>query len=96
MALLVNRPKHPTDSRSGESQWLKEVTCDVDHTANTDVVADMSTVYEISSEQLNQLIRLRAKIRQQSRKLVLENVQDEVWQVFTVTRLDRLFEIRRI
>ena len=60
-----------------------------------EIVVDLDDVSLISSEELNELIRLQSKIRHSGRKLVLENVRPNLWQVFVVTRLDRLLDIRQ-
>lgn len=74
--------------------FLKEVEYRASHTDDSEVVVDLSSLTTISSDDLNELIRLQAKLRQQGRTLVLKNACEIITQVFTVTRLDRLFEIR--
>ena len=95
MPLLVRTPKQVTVALKGKSQWLKEATYDIEHNLDGDLVVDLSTVDTICTDELNELIRINAKARQRGRFVIIENVQDQVWQVFRVTRLDRLFQIRR-
>lgn len=55
---------------------------------------DLSGVERITSEEINDLIAFQAVLRHQRCKLVLENVSSQLKQVFRLTRLDRLFEVR--
>ena len=99
MALLVGR-QHPSDlpaqTHVKHRSWLQQAAYDVDHSTEVRVVVDLATVDRVCTEDLNRLIRLNARARQEGRRLILDNVQEPVWQVFTVTRLSRLFEIHRI
>lgn len=74
--------------------WLKEAKYVAEQTADAEIVVDISAVDRISSAELNQLIRLHLDVRQQGRVLVLEQAQRQVWEIFTLTRLNRLIEIR--
>jgi anti-anti-sigma factor len=96
MALLLGTPKHNTLPPAGKVSWLQVAADDVNQSLVSKVVVDLTTVEVIRSEELNELIRLNARLRQQGRSLSIENVQDQVWQVFMLTRLDRLFRISRI
>lgn len=74
--------------------FLKEAYYRASRTEESEIVVDLSSVVTITSDDLNELIGFQAKLRQQGRTLVLEHPSDLVLQVFTVTRLDRLFTIR--
>ena len=94
MPLLASRPKSSSNVVDGDPHWLEEASYALDHTTDTEIVVNLSSLQTIRSSQLNDLIRMQVRARQAARRLVLENVQDQLWQVFTVTRLDRMFEIR--
>jgi len=66
----------------------------IQHSSEVEIVVDMSSVQRICSEDLNELLRLHLELRTQGRKLVLENALDHVVQVFSITRLDRVLELR--
>lgn len=54
---------------------------------------NFSTVEFLSSETLGELIKLDKKVKQHSGKLVLTNIKPEIYEVFAITRLNKLFEI---
>ncbi len=76
------------------ASWIEQARYVVEHSTCAEIVVDMSAVQRIRSQEINELIRLQLEINADGRKLVLENVLDHLWQVFSVTRLDRLVEIR--
>ncbi len=95
MTLLVASPNHSTEIADVQFHWLKEAHDVADHTHDHEVVVDIAAIETISSDELSELIRLKSKMRNAGRSLVLENVQQHLWEVFTVTRLDRLLDLRR-
>jgi anti-anti-sigma regulatory factor len=62
--------------------------------SSEEVVLDCAEVATVNSEDLNQLIRFQARLRQEGASLVLANVPEHLVNVFTMTRLNRLFELR--
>ena len=60
-----------------------------------EVVLDCSDVAVVNSEDLNQLIRLQTGLRHEAATLVLTNVPEHLVDVFKMTRLNRLFELRK-
>ena len=94
MALLVGNPKRVLETDDIASHWLKKASDATEQNTDANLVVDMHVVETISSDELTALIRLHTRLRNEGRQLVLENVQDQLWQIFTVTRLDRLIEIR--
>jgi anti-sigma B factor antagonist len=58
----------------------------------SDVVLDMSGVGFINSSNLSKLLRLRKLILSHHRKLILCAVTTQVWGVFLVTGLEKIFE----
>lgn len=74
--------------------WIQDATNAARQSSETEIVVDMSSVERICSQDLNQLIELQRQLTAQGRKLVLENMLDHVTQVFLITRLDRVLEVR--
>ena len=58
------------------------------------VVVDLSDVEQINSGELGELAKIHLFLRQHDRKLILANVQDLVWEVFELTRMNRLIDVR--
>ncbi|HOF18273.1 MAG TPA: STAS domain-containing protein [Phycisphaerae bacterium] len=58
----------------------------------TDVVLNFSAVSFINSSNIARLLRLRKQMIASDRKLVLCDVNTQVWGVFLVTGLDKIFE----
>lgn len=56
------------------------------------VVLNLGGVTFLNSSNIARLLRLRKQIMNAGRKLVLSGVNDQVWGVFLVTGLDRIFE----
>ncbi len=67
---------------------------DADLSDRVDVVIDLTNVCKINSKDLNELIRLQLRVKHRGQRLVLTNVQETIFQVFSLTRLDRLIELR--
>lgn len=88
--------KKPNGSRGGDGtdHWIVQAKCDAEQSVCEEVVIDLSDVYHINSNDLNDLIRLQLRVKHTGQRLVLANVQQTVLQVFTLTRLDRLIELR--
>ena len=94
MTLLIASPNQGMEARDREFHWLELAHYSADQTDDPTFVVDLAAIETICSEDLNGLIRLQSKLRSGGRMLILENVQENVWQVFKVTRLDRLIEMR--
>jgi anti-sigma B factor antagonist len=56
---------------------------------------DFSSVAYVSSLMLGTLIRLHRKLQEAGRRLTLGNLRPEVYEVFEVTRLTVLLDVRR-
>ena len=95
MTLLVASPKQRTEVRGSEFHWLEAAHLSVNQTDDPNFVVDLAAIGTICSEELNELIRLQTRLRNAGRTLVLENVQENLWQIFNVTRLNRLIEMRQ-
>lgn len=58
------------------------------------LLLNFSEVRFLSSAALGKLIKLDKKIKQGGGKLVLSNIRPEIEEIFSITRLDRLFVIK--
>jgi anti-sigma B factor antagonist len=58
------------------------------------VILDMSKVEYVPSLGLGALVGLMRRLRQDAHRFVLVGLQAEVRTLFSITRLDKLFEIR--
>lgn len=58
------------------------------------LLLNFSNVEFLSSETLGELIKLEKKVKQHAGKLVLSNIKPEILEVFVITRLNKLFDIR--
>lgn len=87
---------NPTQVRLqvASDRWLENVSHLASGAGAREVVVDLSAVRQIGSRELNQLVRLQLRLKASGRALVVENAQDTVRNVFLLTRLDRLVEIR--
>ena len=83
----------PTRAFSRDS-WFEDVHNAAQDSPDAEIVVDMSAVERIQSRDLSDLVRLHLDFKQQERKLILENMLEEIARVFEVTRLDRVIEIR--
>ncbi len=79
----------PSDGR-----WLHELNRRAANLKDGEVVADLSEVRNISSRELGELVKIHLRLRQDDRRLVLENVQSFVMDIFELTRINRLVEVR--
>ena len=57
-----------------------------------DIILDMSQVSFVHSSNITQLLRIRKQLRLSDRRLRICGVGDNVWSVFMVTGLDKIFE----
>jgi anti-sigma B factor antagonist len=62
--------------------------------AAPDLTLDLSAVEFLSSMALTRFIRLDRDLRASGGRLSLVNVRPDVFQVFTVSRLDTLLDVR--
>ena len=74
---------------------MRDASNAIQHSSEQEIVVDMSSVQRICSEDVNELLRLHLELRTQGRKLVLEDTLDHVATVFSITRLDRVLELRQ-
>jgi anti-sigma B factor antagonist len=60
------------------------------------VILDMGNVVALSSVALGALVKLHRRLKALGRRLTLCNLSPEVYEVFEVTRLDTLLDIRPV
>ena len=58
------------------------------------LLLNFSSVEFLSSAALGKLITLEKKVRAHSGKLKLSNIRPEIYEVFAITKLNKLFDIR--
>lgn len=64
----------------------------LDSKSGVDVVLNLSGVTYVNSSNLAKLLKLRKKILNDRRRLVLCEIDTNVWGLFLVTGLDKVFE----
>ena len=74
--------------------WLKELKSQAVDSPVREIVVDLSDVEQTNSGELGELAKIHLFLRQHDRKLILANVQDLVWEVFELTRMNRLIDVR--
>jgi anti-sigma B factor antagonist len=88
---------------TGQRTSLDEETIDrirdqlfalADEGGESDLTLDFSNVEYLSSSALGVLLRLRKKLLTKGLAMSIENLRPHVHEVFVVTRLDRLFNVR--
>lgn len=65
----------------------------VDELGRRKILLNFSNVEFLSSAALGKLITLNKKLQSASGKLVLSNIDKQIFEVFVITRLDKLFVI---
>ena len=58
------------------------------------LLLNFSSVEFLSSAALGKLITLEKKVKAHSGKLKLSNIRPEIYEVFAITKLNKLFDIR--
>ena len=65
----------------------------IEQTPGIKLVLDFKEVQFLSSAVLGLLIRISKKIYESNGQFKLCNINDKIFQIFTITRLDRIFDI---
>ena len=65
----------------------------VDREANPKLLIDFSRVEHLSSAALGTLIKINNKIKQKGGQLRLSNIDPQIEEVFTITKLNKIFQI---
>lgn len=58
------------------------------------IVLNFASVEFLSSAALGKLITFEKKVKKNGAQLILTNIAPEIYQVFTITNLDKLFTIK--
>ena len=86
------------DRKLVESGNIQEVAQElfglVEKEQRKNLLLDFSTLDFLSSEALGKLISLDRLVKRQQGKLKLSNIRPEIYEVFTITKLNRVFDIR--
>lgn len=72
----------------------QELTKLVEEEKRTKLVLNFSAVQFLSSSALGKLINLDKKVKSHSGKLKLSNIGQNIYEVFAITRLNKLFDIK--
>jgi anti-sigma B factor antagonist len=67
----------------------------VDQQGRKNLVLNFANVEFMSSAALGKLITLRKKVQEAGGKLILCAIDPQIYEVFVITKLDRLFVVRR-
>src|SRR5688500_19416973 len=65
----------------------------VDESPNPKLLLDFSTVDHLSSAALGMLINANNSIKQRNGQLRLTNIKPQIYEVFVITKLNKLFRI---
>ena len=65
----------------------------IDENENPRLLLDFSTVDHLSSAALGMLININSKVRQKNGQLRLANIKPSIYEVFVITKLNKLFKI---
>jgi anti-anti-sigma factor len=75
-----------SEELAGISQRISEQPGEVPH-----VVLNFAAVSYVNSSNLAQLLKLRKQLTEKKRQLKLCSVKDDLWSVFLITGLDKVF-----
>lgn len=65
----------------------------IDRSNNPKLLLNFQNVEHLSSAALGMLITINNKIRQKGGQLRLTNIDPQIYEVFTITKLNKLFQI---
>ena len=66
----------------------------VEQEKKRDVLLNFSAVEFLSSAALGKLINLEKKVKDRGGRLKLSNIRPEIFEVFAITKLNRIFDIK--
>ncbi len=85
------------DRKILEELSIVEIGSELSHLADAYpgrmLIISFSNVDHLSSATLGLLIKLREQVNQQSGHLVLADIRPQIYEVFKITKLNRLFDI---
>ena len=70
-----------------------EIAGIVDASPNPKLLIDFTAVEHLSSAALGTLITINNKVRQKGGQLRLSNIDPQIYEVFVITKLNKLFQI---
>jgi len=86
-----------TNSKILDEQNIKEIgdtlNVIVDENENPRVLVDFANVDHLSSAALGMLINVNNKVKQRNGQLRLANIKPQIFEVFVITKLNKLFRI---
>ena len=65
----------------------------IEEAANPKLLLDFGTVDHLSSAALGMLINVNKKVKEQNGQLRLTNIKQQIYEVFVITKLNKLFRI---
>jgi anti-sigma B factor antagonist len=71
----------------------EEIAHQIDSQPNPKILIDFTDVEHLSSAALGTLITVNNKIRQKGGQLRLANIDSQIYEVFVITKLNKLFQI---
>ncbi len=71
----------------------EEISGLVEQSTNPKILISFSNVEHLSSAALGTLITINNKVRQKAGQLRLSNIDPQIYEVFVITRLNKLFQI---
>ncbi len=71
----------------------EEITAEIDSADIPKILISFSNVDHLSSAALGALITINNKIREKKGQLHLANIDPQIYEVFVITRLNKLFNI---
>jgi anti-sigma B factor antagonist len=72
----------------------KELFSLIEEDGRSNLLLNFSSVEFLSSAALGKLITLDKKVKAHNGKLKLSNIRPEIYEVFAITKLNKLFDIR--
>ena len=78
---------------SSIQQIGEEIAAIVDSQTNPKILLSFENVEHLSSAALGTLITINTKVKQKSGQLRLSNIDKQIYEVFVITKLNKLFQI---
>lgn len=70
-----------------------EISSLIEHQNNPKLLINFENVEHLSSAALGTLITINNKVRQKGGQLRLSNIDSQIYEVFVITKLNKLFQI---
>jgi len=78
---------------SNIQQIGEEITAIIDANATPKILLSFENVEHLSSAALGTLITVNTKVKQKGGQLRLSNIDKQIYEVFVITKLNKLFQI---